>query len=495
MTTMIAVTCPQVGVTLTKDIVPSYSRALGDENVTSEILQDLLDYQEVERVTLGGVAAELEKVIAVEIEGKTIWEACRVVRDTVGGFLSVDVDSADPSVRKLWLRYNIGEATGQQIRLDKNLTGITHLTDYFDYCNRLYPIGSSGLLLSTKEYTRQDVVKSSDASYGYLEIGGLYSAYKDWTGAGNALPGHITVEKPTGSWVSPTGYSGSAEWVNPQYAHDDNGATYARYYNWWRQTWTPWLTLTHAGVATTQIKWWNVLAWELSFHLGAVTQIDIYYGGGWHNVFNGRYSDNAEWAMVSFSQQTITGVRIRVFNSQSMGKPYPQNTSCGIKDIYIWDVTGWTDETAKWLQGADERNLRCAIGDYDTSAPYVLSYTHAAYLIDLEDVAERADIHSGQAGFSASDVDALFSLGRTRLEELKEPVISIDVGMIDLSTEEGREFEELELGDTVTIIDEGLVVSESARVVRINKPDLMTPDKIVIEIANKMKDIIDYIKE
>jgi len=489
----IAVTCKQVGYTLTKDIIPSYSRAEGDENTTSEILQDFIDCQEVERVTLGGVSPKLDAVIAVEISGKNIWEACKVVRDTVGGYLSVDIDPDDPSDRQLWLRASIGENKGQQVRIGKNLTGIEHETDYIEFCNRLYPIGSAGLLLSTKEYTRQDAIKSSDASYGYLELFGLYSAYKDWTGEGDALPGNITIEKPTGAWESPTGDQSSSQWSNPQYAYDDNDATDARYYNWFKQTWTPWLTLTHAGIDATQIKWWNQMAFELYSYLGAITQIDIYYGGAWHNVFNGIYSDTAEWATVSFAQQTITGVRIRCYNSQYMGLPYPQNPSCGIKEIYIWDVTGWTDDTSNWGQGKNEKTVRCDIGDYDADAPYVISYTHAAYLIALDDIAARPDIQSGKEHFAVSDVDALLALGRTELTARKEPLKSIDAGLIDLSTEEGRGFEELGLGDMITVIDGGLDISEEVHVVRVKKPDLDIPQEIIIEIANKTKDIIDVI--
>jgi len=492
----ILVICKQVGYTLTKDIIPSYTCEESDGKKTSEILQEFLDYQEVERVTLGGVSPELDTVIAIEISGQSIWDACKVVRDTVGGYISVTIDEDDPTTRELWLSYELGENKGQQIRIGKNLIGLSHNADYIDYCNRLYPVGSSGLLLSTKEYTRQDVFKSSDASYGYLELSGLYSAYKDWTGLGEALPGHITVEKPTGSFVSPTGHE-AGDWSNPTHAYDDNSGTFANYLTWNKKTWTPWLTLTHAAIATTQIKWWCHTVYWWSYYYFPVTQIDIYYGGAWHNVFNGKYSDEFQpeecWGTVSFSEQTITKVRIRFYNPQSYGLPYPQNNNCKQKDVYIWDAAGYADETSKWLQGANEKTLRCAIGDYDADDPYVVSFTHAPYLISLDDIAERADIHSDKAVFSTSDVDALISLGRTKLTELKEPLKSIDVDLIDLSTEEGRDFEELELGDIVTIIDEELRIEEEIRVVRISKPDLAIPQDIRIEIANKTKDIIDVI--
>ena len=137
--------------------------------------------------------------------------------------------------------------------------------------------------------------------------------------------------------------------------------------------------------------------------------------------------------------------------------------------------------------------MRCAIADYVAGAGYVISYTHAPYLIALDDITTRADIFSKSVSLSASDVDALLEMGRTKLTDLKMPVISLNSSLVDLSMEEGHEFEELQLGSTIRVIDEGLDIDTSARVVRIAKPDLAHPDQITIEIANKTKDIIDLI--
>lgn len=321
---------------------------------------------------------------------------------------------------------------------------------------------------------------------------GLYAAYKDWTVLGGALPANITVEKPTGAWVSPTGYTETG-WSDESNAYDDNAATCAVYYGWGNQTWSPWLTLSRAAVTSTQIKWYNNYIYKDYFWQSPTVQIDIYYGGDWHNIFNGHAAEG--YVITTFAQQTITGVRLRKFNEQFMGPPRPQNLVCLEYEIYIWDTTGWANDNSHWVQGADERTLRCAIGDYDAAAGYVISYTHAAYLIALDDITTRDDIFSKSLSLSASDIDSLLELGRVQLTDLKTPVISIDTGLIDLSTEEGREFEELALGDTVTVIDEQLGIENTAYVMRINKPDLAQPQNINIEIASKTKDIIDYFKE
>ena len=331
----IEVTGRQIGYILTGDIVTDYSCDVADGKDVTDILTDLLAFQETANIVLGGVSPSLDKVIAFAADGENIWEACKLVRDTVGGFLYVDFDPAAPLTRRLWLSDNLGENKGQQVRFGKNLTGLEHVTDYIDYCNRLYPVGGGSLKLDTKTFTRVDVDKSSDATYGYLKIQGLYSAYKGWTAAGAALPGTITIEKPTGAFVSPTGYEESTGWIDPQNAYDANDATYAVNYSWFQQTWTPWLTLTHAAVAATQIKWWNEFIFIDLFYVSPVVQIDIYYGGAWHNIFNGTAA--AGWVITTFAQQTITKVRMRIFNGQFLPMPAPQNPSCRIKDIYIWD--------------------------------------------------------------------------------------------------------------------------------------------------------------
>ena len=448
-------------------------------------------FQETANVVLGGVSPSLDKVIAIDIDSLDIWAACKLVRETVGGYLYVDFDPADPLTRRLWLSDNLGENKGQQVRLGKNLTGINYTTDYIDFCNRLYPVGGSALKLDSKTFSRVDADKSSDATYGYLKLQGLYAAYKGWTAAGAALPETVTIETPTGSFVSPTGYEESTGWIDPANAYDANDATYTYHYNWWQQTWTPWLTLTHAAVAATQIKWFNEFIFIDLFQVSPVVQIDIYYGGAWRNVFNGTAA--ADWVVTTFAQQTITKVRMRLFNGQFLPMPAPQNTSCRIRDIYIWDATGWTNVTSVWKQGADERTFRCAIADYVIGAGYVVSYTHAPYLIALDDITARDEIFSKSLSFTASNVDALLEMGRTKLTESKTPIISIDVALVDLSAEEGNEFEELELGSIIRIIDEGLDIDTSARVVRLQKTDLLNPGQITIEIANKVKDIIDVI--
>jgi hypothetical protein len=184
-------------------------------------------------------------------------------------------------------------------------------------------------------------------------------------------------------------------------------------------------------------------------------------------------------------------MRIKYYNDGSPGYPWAVNVYKSV--IRMWNSIGLTDDTANWVQGADEQTLRCDIGDYESGVGYLLSYTHADYLIDLTNVSDRSEIYSKKLSIPAASVDILLGKGRVKLDELKEPIITVDTSLIDLSTEEGREFESLELGSTVTVIDEGLGVNYATQVVRLAKPDLHHPEKIVVELANKVPDILDVL--
>jgi hypothetical protein len=484
MSELITVTCQQIGHTLTKDIIPSYSKAISDGKKPTDILTDLLAYQETASVVLGGVSTLLDTVISIEFTWLDIWSACKMVRDITGGFLYVDFDPDDPLTRRLWLTDALGESKGQQIRLGKNLTAVTHVTDYMDMVNRLYPVGSSALSLTSKTYSRVDPVKSADATYGYLKIPGLYAAYKDWSGVGDARPANVTVEKPTGSWVLPTSHLAGSGWMAETSAYDNDTGTLAYYAGLNPEATSPYLTLYRASTASTQVRIY------LSFDEFAPTMpvsVEVYYSAAWHVIleFNALPSG---WNTITFAQQNITGVRVRFYNNNA-ARYYVR-----LVEVQIWDSTGWTNDNANWVQGADERTLRCAIANYVAAANYVVSYTHAAYLIALDDIASRDEIFSQKIDIDVADVDTLLARGRSKLTDLKSPIISIDTGLIDLSTEEGREFEELALGDTVTIIAESLGIKESVPVVSISKPDLHQPQNIVIGLATKTKDFIDYTK-
>jgi hypothetical protein len=356
----------------------------------------------------------------------------------------------------------------------------------------------SGVNLSGKAYTYVSAEKSADATYGYLKLMEKYGAYQGWTGAGNALPVGMTIYKPGGSWANPSSVVSATTWTAPESAIDNNEATAAIYPQWYPNQWTNYLEVAIAATPCTQIKFGHGYYINNS---GAPTsyavELDIYYGAAWHNVYYGGPGAYIGWHTVSFAQQTITGIRIRFYHMT----PQAFGDTCQVAEIYAWNTTGYANDSVNWVQGADEETLRCAIANYDASAPYAISYTHADYLIYLAGVTGhdtlaagwRSNIFNGGGSYSATDVDSLLELAITDMDGLITPRVSIDVGAIDLSAEAGREFETPALGNTVKVIAPEINVAETQRIVGITSPDLAQPYRVAFDIGNKTKDIIDEI--
>ena len=181
-----------------------YASALQDDLVTDEltytntsvttILTALLAYQTVMRVTLGTISASLDKLISVRFGWENVMQAAWAVRNVVGGYVSVEPDSADPTLRKLHLRDTVGGDIGKRIRKGLNLKGISKRSDPSGMVTKLYPLGRGEGVNQQKAST--DLLLDQAATFAFvgagsrstLVIAGLYSRYKGWTAAGAALP-------------------------------------------------------------------------------------------------------------------------------------------------------------------------------------------------------------------------------------------------------------------------------------------------------------------
>jgi hypothetical protein len=97
------------------------------------------------------------------------------------------------------------------VRYRKNLKSIRKSQDGMALCTRLFVLGSgegaTQVDLEDVTVTDETATKSADATYGYLTLGGLYSAYKGFTADGDALPAHITV------WEYPGPNDVTANWL------------------------------------------------------------------------------------------------------------------------------------------------------------------------------------------------------------------------------------------------------------------------------------------
>ncbi|GAI81076.1 unnamed protein product, partial [marine sediment metagenome] len=77
----------------------------------------------------------------------------------------------------------------------------------------------------------------------------------------------------------------------------------------------------------------------------------------------------------------------------------------------------------------------------------------------------------------------------------KEVPVSYSIKTVDLSESEKYDFDfdALQKGSIVTVIEEELGISISARVLRIHKPDMLHPENMEVEISTRLRDITDVI--
>ncbi|RLI59769.1 MAG: hypothetical protein DRO67_09600 [Candidatus Asgardarchaeum californiense] len=116
------------------------------------------------------------------------------------------------------------------------------------------------------------------------------------------------VEFPRAGWISPTGHNDPADaWHDEPYAYDNNTGTKAGCtileFGWW---WTPWIELTLNS--PTDISKIRFFAWYDYYHCNEV-DVDLYYGGGWHNLYQGSYPDR-QWMEYAINMHDVTAARL-----------------------------------------------------------------------------------------------------------------------------------------------------------------------------------------
>ena len=475
---------------LSEEIIESYDTGASGKAV-EDIIDDLLAFQrKATQITKGTISVAGTR--GLEVTNQTIQTALLQLQESIGGYMSVDND------RKLQWPTTIGEDKGQQIRYRKNLTGITRDIDYGGYCTKLHP-SSSEESLSDLTVEREEVDKDSDVSYGYLMIpdSNKYACYNGWTGLGNALPSHVSIyEEDEIVWVSPTwSIDYESAWFDEPKAFDDNLAT-----NAWDYVpaggWTEELELTNStdpGVIDAiglRIMFTDITASGIDVKVW-VTGDTAYGEEDWDLVVNVSLvaADNDIWKEYTFSGRKVWKALIKVRNGAA---------SSQYIRLVEFDWKTELEVTSDFHQGADERTLRCAIGDYDPAATYVVYYQRANYLIAWDKVVDADDLVS-KAVTNKYEVYAisLLEAARLLLDELKEVPITYTINAVDLSKNKDFRFafEALQLGSILTVIDEDLGIDVPVRVVSLTHPDLLSPQKITIELSTRVKDISDYLAD
>ncbi|MBU0846766.1 phage tail protein [Patescibacteria group bacterium] len=470
---------------LSEEIIETYDTGT-DGKAVEDIIDDLLAFQrkatKIEKGTISPVGTR-----TLEVTNRTIQAALLQLQESVGGFMDVDND------RLLQWPTTIGEDKGQQIRYRKNLIGITRDIDYGGYCTKLHPSGGNESLSDISK-SRVDVDKDSDASYGYLTLKETYACYKDWTGAGDALPSHVEIyEKDEIVWESPIDYHDpEGAWTNETNAYDENTGTYT-YTNVGGHDLSEYLILEASAVPAGAIEALGVRIMFSNIPAeGMLLKIWVSDDGVDYTLVvtdSLGAADNGVWQEYTFDKRAVFNARINFLNYNAGAISYRINE---------FDFKTEKEVTADFVQGADERTFRCDIGDYNAGADYIACYQYANYLmawdkiVDDDDIVAKAVTNKYEA-YAISMLEGAILL----LDELKEVPITYTIRAVDLSKNRdfNFDFEALQLGSVLTIIDEDLGIDVSVRVVSLEHPDLLDPQNINIELSTRVKDISDYLAD
>ena len=111
-------------------------------------------------------------------------------------------------------------------------------------------------------------------------------------------------------WVSPTGFNDpDSAWNNEAQAYDGNVETAAGSPNGSARTWGSYLELSIDSISCDSIRFY---AYYSAADINAVS-IDVYYSGGWHNIYEGVYVSQTWEEKAIGSTQDVTAARVRFY--------------------------------------------------------------------------------------------------------------------------------------------------------------------------------------
>jgi len=472
--------CDGIMARLGEEMIGSYDTGESGSAI-GDIVTDLIALQrKATKITEGTISAT--GTVALSATNKTILSALIQLHGSIGGYIYVDNDW------KLQWPTTIGSDTGQQIRFRKNLKGIHRDLNYGGYCTKLHP-ASADESLSDISLGPVDVDTDTDVTYGYITLKETYAAYLGWTAAGDALPTNVTVWKKNAApaWVQGTGEAGT-QWTDPSYCSngdwDDNGYSDDDPFTT-ENSYTAYLTADITAGQYASCKFKAGYQYDRCY-----IEISAYDGADWTVIYYAAVSDGTIKEF-SFAGQNMTQFRVRGY------LPWYKHGNIELYEIqFLQDDV--TDDSSNWEQGADERTVRCAIADWDAGATYQISYTYADYLMAWDKITTDDDIvarlvTNKYVSYSLSLLDSSILI----LDELKVVPTTYDIDTIDLSHNEDFDFsfDALLIGSQVQVIDEDLGIDVNVRVVKIEHPDLLYPERMQIQLSTRVRDISDYLAD
>jgi len=419
-----------------------------DEKAADTIIDELLALQHnTPAVTAGTI--DYTTVLSITVPQDTILGVLMRLQEMLGGYIYVDNDRA-----LHWLE-DIGEDKGQQIRYRKNLKNIRRTIDYSNFANRIYVYGAGEgeerITLSNR-ICQSALVPGTDIAAKYLQAAEPFDF----------------ILAPS-SWIVGTKYPTGANW---------KWGAGGRFLN-----------ITIGQGATIKEAY-------LKFPDSAFSGVVV------NSKIHGEDADDAATfstlADYDGRPRTTAVVNWNAIESWTGGgeRISPDITSI-IQEIV--DRPGWASGKAMVIfwddhdgGSTDDNYFRIREG----SLPPVL---YIAYESEAEDYIEDTVSQAEYGGIftktlinkAITDAGTLYQWASLKLLEMKDPYISYEIDMANLVAA-GMDFEALQLGSIVRVIDEDLGINVSARIVKILR-DLSNPMNIKVEIANKAQDVIDQL--
>lgn len=132
------------------------------------------------------------------------------------------------------------------------------------------------------------------------------------------------------AWVSPTGHNDpGSTWVNETQAYNEDTGDYS-YQSISPSSWGTFLELTRAALNCNKVRY------HIPLNHSDITEIDVdvYYEGAWHDVYQGSYTVN-EWIEkdIPAGTKSVTAARISSYNSNGSSTRY-----AGINELDFWEV-------------------------------------------------------------------------------------------------------------------------------------------------------------
>jgi len=116
------------------------------------------------------------------------------------------------------------------------------------------------------------------------------------------------------------------------------------------------------------------------------------------------------------------------------------------------------------------------------------------YIQDVPSQTLWGGIYAKSFSNQSFTIQATVTAWATQLLALyKTPLISYEINIANLALDTDFAFDELQLGSVVKVIDEDLGIDVSVKVTRIDYPDLMEPSRLVIQLSNRMRDLVDLL--